>query len=161
MKLTAPITPLPSRRLSGAQKWIILAGLAALIIALALASGSSGVGWPDTTTDTGRMLWTLRLNRLITGFIVGAALACSGVILQALLRNPLADPYVLGVSSGAGLGAAMAVLGGAALSGIWMLPGAAFVGGILALIIVYALVMMAPLNILPFSLLCSLQSSPG
>jgi len=43
---------------------------------------------------------------------VGAALACSGVVFQALLRNPLADPYILGISSGAGLGAMIAVIGG-------------------------------------------------
>ena len=54
----------------------------------------------------------VRLPRIILACIVGAALACSGVIFQALLRNPLADPYILGISSGAGLGAIIAVLSG-------------------------------------------------
>lgn len=155
MKLTPPIAPHPTGRFSGAPKMIFLAAMAALIVALSLASGPSGFGWPDATTDAGRMLWALRLNRLLTGFIVGAALACSGVILQALLRNPLADPYVLGVSSGAGLGAAMAVLGGAAVAGIWMLPGAAFLGGMLALLLVYALASAGRGGVSMFSLLLS------
>ena len=54
----------------------------------------------------------IRLPRIVLACLVGAALACSGVIFQALLRNPLADPYILGISSGAGLGAIIAVLSG-------------------------------------------------
>lgn len=54
----------------------------------------------------------VRLPRIILAAIVGAALACSGVVFQALLRNPLADPYILGISSGAGLGAIIAVISG-------------------------------------------------
>jgi iron complex transport system permease protein len=54
----------------------------------------------------------VRLPRIILAGIVGAALACSGVVFQALLRNPLADPYILGISSGAGLGAIIAVISG-------------------------------------------------
>ena len=54
----------------------------------------------------------VRIPRIVLGAIVGAALACSGVVFQALLRNPLADPYILGISSGAGLGAMIAVLVG-------------------------------------------------
>ena len=54
----------------------------------------------------------VRLPRIILACIVGAALACSGVVFQALLRNPLADPYILGISSGAGLGTIIAVISG-------------------------------------------------
>ncbi|MFC1637283.1 FecCD family ABC transporter permease [Planctomycetota bacterium] len=54
----------------------------------------------------------VRLPRIILACLVGAALACSGVVFQALLRNPLADPYILGISSGAGLGAMIAVISG-------------------------------------------------
>jgi iron complex transport system permease protein len=54
----------------------------------------------------------VRLPRILLAAIVGAALACAGVVLQAILRNPLADPYILGISSGAGLGAIIAVLSG-------------------------------------------------
>ncbi len=54
----------------------------------------------------------IRLPRVILAALVGAALACSGVVLQAILRNPLADPYILGISSGAGLGVIIAILSG-------------------------------------------------
>ena len=58
----------------------------------------------------------VRLPRIILAALVGAALACSGVVLQAVLRNPLADPYILGISSGAGLGVITAILLGATWS---------------------------------------------
>lgn len=58
------------------------------------------------------ILVKVRLPRIILAAIVGAALSCSGATFQALLRNPLADPYILGISSGAGLGAIIAVIGG-------------------------------------------------
>jgi len=57
-------------------------------------------------------IFVIRLRRVVLAGLVGAALACSGVVLQAILRNPLADPYILGISSGAGLGAIIAVLSG-------------------------------------------------
>jgi len=60
----------------------------------------------------------VRVPRIILAAIVGAALACAGVVLQGLLRNPLADPYILGISSGAGLGAIIAILSGVAWS-LW------------------------------------------
>jgi len=72
-----------------------------------------------------------RLPRVILAALVGAALACSGVVLQAILRNPLADPYILGISSGAGLGVMVAVLSGVAWNffggspiGVFALAGA-------------------------------------
>jgi iron complex transport system permease protein len=57
-------------------------------------------------------IFIYRLQRVILAALVGAALACSGVVLQAILRNPLADPYILGISSGAGLGVIIATLSG-------------------------------------------------
>ena len=57
-------------------------------------------------------IFIIRLRRVILAALVGAALACSGVVLQAILRNPLADPYILGISSGAGLGVIIAILSG-------------------------------------------------
>jgi iron complex transport system permease protein len=65
------------------------------------------------------ILWEVRLPRLLLAFLVGASLAAVGVALQALLRNPLADPYILGISSGAALGAAMALQFGSA----WAIGG--------------------------------------
>ncbi|HIJ67752.1 MAG TPA: iron ABC transporter permease [Planctomycetes bacterium] len=68
----------------------------------------------------------IRLPRIILAAAIGAALACSGVILQALLRNPLADPYILGISSGAGLGAVIAILAGLSWDLWWGSPIAVF-----------------------------------
>lgn len=68
----------------------------------------------------------VRLPRVILAALVGAALACSGVVLQAILRNPLADPYILGISSGAGLGVIIAVLSGVSFSFWGGSPIAAF-----------------------------------
>jgi len=85
------------------------------------------------------ILMYVRLPRIILAFMVGACLATVGVGLQALLRNPLADPYVLGISSGAALGAALAMLIGAGTTIMAMssLPLFAFIGGLLSIGIVY------------------------
>lgn len=85
------------------------------------------------------ILLHVRLPRMLLGFLVGCSLATVGVALQALLRNPLADPYVLGVSSGAALGAAVGVLLGAGTTFLaeTALPAYGFAGGLLALVIVY------------------------
>jgi iron complex transport system permease protein len=88
---------------------------------------------------TRTILLQIRLPRVLLGFVVGCSLASVGVVLQALLRNPLADPYVLGVSSGAALGAAVGVLCGAGTTFLAeaALPACGFAGGIMALVIVY------------------------
>ena len=81
----------------------------------------------------------IRLPRVILAALIGAALACSGVVLQAILRNPLADPYILGISSGAGLGVIIAIISGIT----WRLAGGspiavfAFVGAILTVWLVW------------------------
>jgi iron complex transport system permease protein len=85
-------------------------------------------------------IFRLRLARTALGVVAGAGLSVAGVIFQAILRNPLAEPYVLGVSSGAGLGAALAiVLGLSAAAGAWTLPATAFAGALVTILLVYAL----------------------
>jgi iron complex transport system permease protein len=138
MTAAAPPRPSPAHTRRTVLRALAGGGWIPVVLLGSLALGASGIGWPGFD-DPGLALWALRLNRLCTGFVVGAALAASGVVLQALLRNPLADPYILGVSSGAGLGAALAVLSGLAARGIWALPGAAFAGGWAALALVYLL----------------------
>lgn len=88
---------------------------------------------------TGVILIQVRLPRLLLGLLVGACLASVGVVLQALLRNPLADPYVLGVSSGAALGVALAILMGigSTFLALSILPLCGFAGGLLSLVVVY------------------------
>ena len=87
----------------------------------------------------GVILLQVRLPRLLLGLLVGACLASVGVVLQALLRNPLADPYVLGVSSGAALGVALAILLGigSTVFALSVLPLCGFAGGLLSLVVVY------------------------
>jgi len=81
----------------------------------------------------------LRVARILLGLVAGAGLSVAGVLFQALLRNPLADPYVLGVSSGAGLGAVTAILAGLGVWGAWTLPAAAFLGAAASMALVYGL----------------------
>jgi iron complex transport system permease protein len=84
------------------------------------------------------ILWNIRMPRVVLGALVGATLAIAGAAYQGVFRNPLADPYLLGVSSGAGLGATLAIaVGGAA--GFAGVPIAAFAGGMLAVGATYAL----------------------
>ena len=85
------------------------------------------------------ILLQVRLPRLLLAFLVGGSLSMVGVVLQALLRNPLADPFVIGISSGAALGAALALLLGlgVAVGTISALPVCAFLGALGSLMLVY------------------------
>ena len=94
---------------------------------------------PDADRTTGVILLQVRLPRVLLGFLVGGCLAAVGVALQALMRNPLADPYVLGVSSGAALGVAIAVLLGIGTTvlSLSLLPLCGFAGSLIALLVIY------------------------
>ncbi len=118
--------------------WLLLA-VAPLVLGGALLIGPTPVALLDPHTALGRAVLLLRLNRVGAGFAVGAALAGAGVVLQALLRNPLAEPYVLGVSSGAALGAALAIFFGLTTLGALVLPASAFTLGLATMALVYAL----------------------
>lgn len=97
------------------------------------------VGW-DSNVDA-QIFFVARLPRVLAGALVGATLAAAGVVLQALLRNPLASPFTLGVSAGAALGAMLAVTTRLefGLLGITSIPLASFAGSLAATAIVYAL----------------------
>ncbi len=88
-----------------------------------------GIGEPPLTALRDSIVWDLRLPRVLTAGAVGAGLALAGVVMQSITRNPLADPYLLGLSSGASLGAVAVLLLGSAL----LLPVAAFLGAMIAL----------------------------
>ncbi len=85
------------------------------------------------------ILWSVRLPRVLLAALVGGGLAVVGAVLQAVFRNPMADSGLLGVGSGAALGAVLAVRLGWASSVFLALPAAAFVGALLALVVVYVL----------------------
>lgn len=83
-----------------------------------------------------QVLQEIRIPRTLAAFTTGGLLALSGVIMQVLLRNPLADPYILGISGGAAVGALSAILLG--LSGLWM-SNAAFFGALLSILLVFGI----------------------
>ena len=127
--------------------WRGLAGLFVLAAAVFFASllvGSSGIGARRVAgalfgsgDDAARNVLTIvRLPRVLAAFGVGSLLALAGVLLQALFRNPLADPYVLGVSGGAAIGALLAMIAGAAAVSVQF---AAVVGALGAVTTVYFL----------------------
>ena len=126
------------RKRTGLRIALLLIGLAAVLF-LCLSCGPAGFGLPDWHTASGAALLELRLSRLATGFFVGAGLAASGTALQAVLRNPLAEPYVLGVSSGGALGAALVIVLGLATLHSFALPLGAFVAASLTLVWVWLL----------------------
>src|SRR5207247_11398082 len=80
---------------------------------------------------------SLRIPRALLALLVGGSLGVAGASLQALVRNPLADPFLLGLSGGAGLGAVLAIA--LHVAGPWALPLAAFAGALLAMALVYRL----------------------
>lgn len=109
-----------------------------------VAALGAGFGFGEASLRDMTIVWDIRLPRVLTATIVGAALAVSGAVMQGLFRNPLADPGLVGVSAGAGFGAVAAiVLGGllpasiAALTGIYLIPFAAFLGGWASTLILY------------------------
>jgi len=143
----AGITSAPGSRFVPAAKrrgLVLLALLAIVVFLAALLIGSSGISAPralaalagrgDEATRT--VLLAVRLPRVLAGFGVGSLLALSGVLLQALFRNPLADPYVLGVSGGAAVGALLAMIAGGA---VLVVQSAAVAGALGAVGLVYLL----------------------
>ena len=98
---------------------------------LPLVSLDSGL-----TTQEAAIVWQIRVPRLVLAGLVGATLAGSGAAYQGVFRNPLADPYLLGVAAGAGLGATVAIVSGLPSS---MIPPLAFVGAVLAVVAAYGL----------------------
>ena len=134
---------LSRRRPALPLRLLLLAALLAAAIVLAVRHGAVplsvgdvldallGRGDPATVT----IVRDLRLPRALQAALVGAALALSGAAFQALLRNPLAEPYILGVSSGAAVGAVLAIVLG--LAAVWAVPAAAFAGAALAIVLVF------------------------
>jgi iron complex transport system permease protein len=98
---------------------------------------------PTFTAVEDRIVWQFRMPRALLALLVGAGLSVVGAVLQAVVRNPLADPFLLGVSSGASLGAVIVLVVGSSAVGGLGLSGAAFVGSLVALGVVYVLAQRA------------------
>ncbi len=139
--------------------WIVGAS-AALLIAFVLGAmiGPAGPTWwrvplelldrlPLIDVDSGSteiesaVLWQIRMPRVVLAGVVGAMLSLAGASYQGVFRNPLVDPYLLGVAAGAGLGATMVIIVNRTATTTWWidpLPLAAFVGGLIAVLVTYA-----------------------
>ncbi len=125
---------------------LLILGLA-LLLSLAIGSvfltpaqlWNALIGHGDQTSDA--ILWAIRLPRTVLIALTGMALSGSGAAYQGLFRNPLADPFLIGVASGAGLGAviAMSIQWPYSFWGLLAIPMAAFAGGLLTIFIVYNL----------------------
>ncbi len=143
------------------------AALAVVVLLAAVALGSVGVGIGDTVAILGRRLlalplpetwpptaetiiFDLRLPRVLTAMLVGGGLAMAGTVFQALLRNPMADPYIIGTAAGASLGAiagilapvllpALAIGAGTVWLGLGVVHLFAFTGGLLSVLLVYSI----------------------
>ncbi len=155
---SAPVVAPPApRRRSGLSPARFAAGTAVLVAALLLGVlvGPAGLtagavvrdvvdALPGVALDSGlsgqqrAILWQIRMPRVVLGALVGGTLALAGATYQGIFRNPLADPYLLGVSSGAGLGATLAIVSGGAIGPVTV-PVAAFAGGLAAVAATYAL----------------------
>ncbi|MGH0036104.1 MAG: FecCD family ABC transporter permease [Myxococcota bacterium] len=139
------------KRLTSTRLWATLGvevGLLAAVVLASLAVGPSALGpgelfdallHPERPGPEADILWRIRVPRVALALGVGASLSTAGVVFQALLRNPLADPFVLGVSGGAALGGITALaLGAAAGLGSGAVPPAAFAGGALTTLLLFA-----------------------
>ena len=122
---------------------VALTLLSVLAIATSLWVGSVEIslsdvmsGLIDPTSSSAVVIHELRLPRTLAAFACGGLLALAGALMQVLLRNPLADPYILGISGGAGVGALAAIFFGLGVAG---LNGLAFAGALIAILIVFGL----------------------
>jgi iron complex transport system permease protein len=169
MRAAVSTSPHYVTRASLTRAGLVLGGGGVLLLVTMLAAvavGSVGVGVGDTAAILGRRLlalpvpetWSpaaetiifeLRLPRVLTAMLVGGGLAMAGTVFQALLRNPMADPYIIGTAAGASLGAiigilapvlvpALAIGAGTAWLGLGMVQAFAFAGGIATVLLVYA-----------------------
>jgi len=111
---------------------IILLFLVVLLIVLCSLVAGPRVIVPFGMSDTDHeILFSIRLPRVVVAVLMGMALGASGAVLQGILRNPLADPYILGISSGASLTAALGIIGGLSFLGSFTVPVMAFIGAVI------------------------------
>jgi iron complex transport system permease protein len=129
----------------------LVVGLSAGAVPLPLDAVWTGLWHPDA--EASAIVRELRAPRVMLAFLVGGSLGICGAALQAMIRNPLAEPYLLGLSSGAGLGAVIAIATRA--GGAWAVPVAAFIGALAAVGLVYRLSLVSGRRLDPHVLLLS------
>ncbi|MFI1468876.1 FecCD family ABC transporter permease [Streptomyces wuyuanensis] len=146
----------PGQRRTGTTALLTL-GLTGLLLALCLLSAGlgaydlplgdvlasvlhrTGLGGRELERAAESVLWNIRLPRVVLALIVGASLGCAGALMQGVFGNPLAEPGVIGISSGAAVGAVGAIALGMSFLGNWTVTVCAFVSGLATVLLVYAL----------------------
>jgi iron complex transport system permease protein len=150
------VVPEPRRRL-GTRRTILFTALSVVLVLLVLVSAGTGQLYVNPVEVLGSIthalgldvlptpahpngynaLWTIRFPRVAMAVVIGAALGAAGLLMQAIFGNPLAEPGVVGVSSGAALGASATIVFGWAFLGEWTIAAVAFVAGLVATLVVY------------------------
>lgn len=118
------------------KRILFLVSLLVIAVLLGVTKGSVKLSMTELLLQGNRYILYLRLSRVLMAILAGSGLAVSGIALQAILKNSLAEPYILGTSSGAGLGAVLAIIIGMSKT---FIPLMAFLGAILTIILVYNL----------------------
>ncbi|TBN58632.1 iron ABC transporter permease [Glaciihabitans arcticus] len=155
--MTTPDAPAPLVRPRPARTALLISGLTIGVVITALVSVGSGqlsisplevlsillgsvgidLGIVTEHPNAEAALWTIRLPRVVMSLVIGAALAVAGMLMQAIFGNPLAEPGVVGVSSGAALGACSAIVFGLSFFGEWTTAVLAFGAGLITTLVVY------------------------
>ncbi len=118
---------------------VLIIIVSAVIVLVSLLVGPRFINPLDMDSVAKQILISIRLPRVIVALLMGCALGASGAVLQGILRNPLADPYILGISSGAALVAVIGMLIGSTMFGLFTVPAFAFAGAILTGMVVGAM----------------------
>ncbi|WP_113703689.1 FecCD family ABC transporter permease [Nonomuraea lactucae] len=153
--MTAIVQKLPLRAVAVPYPALVAVLAATLAASVVIATGIGAVGVPagevvgilahhltgggDGTATAEVIVWRLRFPRVLLGAVAGAGLALAGAVVQGVVRNPVADPYLLGLSHGASVGAVLVLTTGSAVVGALTLPVAAFSGATSAMAIVLAI----------------------
>ena len=124
-----------SVNMSHRNLFLLLSLIAVISVAIAILHGNPSLSTIDSTLSHD-ILFRLRIPHALTAFVTGGLLALAGALMQVLVRNPLADPYLLGISGGAGLATLLLMLCG--FSGIW-LTGGAWLGSLLTILLIFLL----------------------
>ncbi len=121
------------------RRMIILMVVSTVLVLISTVAGPRFINPFSLNDTTWQILFRIRLPRVVVAMLMGSALGASGAILQGILRNPLADPYILGISSGAALMAVLGILLGSTVFGALTVPILAFIGSVLTGVTVGAL----------------------
>ncbi|MCL7423545.1 iron ABC transporter permease [Streptomyces sp. YS415] len=137
--------------------WLLTAGLVlALVVLVPVAAGTGaypvpvgdvlasvqhrvGLGGAELDRVAESVLWNVRFPRIVLALLIGACLGCAGALMQGVFGNPLAEPGVIGISSGAAVGAVASIAFGLDFAGTWTVSVAAFVAGLATVLLVYVM----------------------